>query len=58
MRNERSARLLSDHGIGNYQHDGSLMAESVWSTADGQRHSEWIDVTGWTSQTLLAWLGY
>ena len=58
MRNERRAKLLSDHSVANYQHNGSLMAESVWSTADGQWHSEWINITEWTYQILMAWLGY
>lgn len=50
--------LLETHGIQCDVDD----AGCVWAVDEivkrGRDHSEWVEVTGWTRERLLSWLGY
>lgn len=50
-------KILTEHGIETRVEGNKLLALEL-STFDGHSHTEWLDVTGWTMDRLLLWLGY
>jgi len=54
---DKKIKLLNAHQIKTEQKGNRLFAESVVS-CDGRVECEWIDVTEWSFQNLLTWLGY
>ena len=62
MRPEDLTRILDQHGIGNSCLNGRICADHWYTTreSDGTvtSHCEIIDLTEYTREQLLAWLGY
>lgn len=54
----RKAQLLAGHSIAvRHAVGGRLYAREQWAQG-GQAMARWIDVTDWTADQMLSWLGY
>lgn len=57
MNNQEIKKILTAHGIDNYNENGQLYAITIY-TKNGQAYEEPENVTGYTKKQLFEYLGY
>ena len=56
MTNEIIRKILENHGVPCYEQNGRIFADSMYAHMELFEQVE--DLTGYTKQQLLNWLGY